>query len=99
MRRQAADALAAHGDAATEVAIARLGAVDPGTLEAAIRALGRIGSRRATQALSVLPEARCQAVARNLDWLRRLPHGPEREPWRALELAIEDHNRRMVAWS
>ena len=97
VRRQAADALAAHGDAATEVVIARLGAADPGTLEATIRALGRIGSRRATQALSALPGARCQAVARNLDWLRRLPHGPEREPWRALELAIEDHNRRMVS--
>ncbi len=97
VRQRAADALAAHGDAATEVAVARLGAVDPGTVEAAIQALGRIGSRRATQALSVLPEPMGQAVARNLGWLRLLPRGPEREPWRALELAIDDHNQRIVA--
>ncbi len=97
VRQRAADALAAHGKVATEIAITRLGAPDPGTVEAAIRALGRIGSRRATQALSALPEPMCQAVARNLGWLRLLPRGPEREPWRALELAIEDHNRRIVS--
>ena len=39
----------------------------------------------------------CEAVARNLGWLRLLPRGPEREAWRALELAIEDHNRRIVS--
>ena len=97
VRQQAADALAAHGDAATEIALGRLRATDPDTIEAAIRALGRIGSRRATRALSALPAQTCEPVARNLGWLRLLPRGPGREAWEALELAIEDHNRRMVS--
>ncbi len=96
VRERAADALASRGDAAIELAVAELSAADPGRVEAAVSTLGRIGSRRASEALSALPEPMCRDVARNLGWLRRLPAGPEHEPWLALELAIEDHNRRIV---
>jgi HEAT repeat protein len=97
VRERAADALATRGDAAIELALAGLKAADPDRVEAAIRTLGRIGSRRAAEALSALPEPMARDVARNLDWLRQLPPGPERAPWRPLELAIEDHNRRIVS--
>ncbi len=96
VRERAADALATKGDAALEIALAGLGAADPDLVEAAVRILGRIGSRRATEVLSALPQSMCQNVARNLGWLRRLPSGSEREPWLSLQLAIEDHNQRIV---
>ncbi len=97
VRERAADALAMHKEGAIELALAGLEAADPGRVEAAVRALGRIGSRRAIAALRALPEPLRRDVARNLGWLRQLPHGPERTPWLALELAIEDHNRRIVS--
>ncbi len=96
VRERAADALAAQGDAAIEPALAGLGAADPGRIEAAIRTLARIGSRRASEALGALPEPIGRDIVRNLGWLRRLPGGSEREPWLALAVALEDQNRRIV---
>ena len=96
VRQRAADALAAKGDRAIPSAAARLGARDPGVVEAAIRTLGRIGSRRAVTALHALLEPATREGLRNLEWLRRLPRGPEHRAWLALDLALEDHNRRIV---
>ncbi|MCC2664349.1 MAG: putative transcriptional regulator [Geminicoccaceae bacterium] len=96
VRQRAVQALAAKGDQATPLAAARLTATDPGVVEAAVRTLGRIGSRRAVAALSTLLEPARRDGIRNLAWLRRLPHGPEHREWLALELALEDHNRRIV---
>ena len=96
VRQRAVQALAAKGDQATPFAAAKLSATDPGVVEAAIRTLGRIGSRRAAAALSTLLEPARRDGLRNLEWLRRLPHGPEHREWLALELALEDHNRRIV---
>ncbi len=97
VRERATDALASHGDAAIELAAAELRTAEPDRVEAAVRTLGRIRSRRATAILSALPEPMCRDVARNLGWLRQLPRGPERAPWQALEVAIEDHNQRIVS--
>jgi hypothetical protein len=96
VRQRAAAALAAKGDRAIPGAAARLRARDPGVVEAAIRTLGRIGSRRAVAVLRALLEPTYRAGLRNLEWLRRLPRGPEHRAWLALELALEDHNRRIV---
>jgi hypothetical protein len=96
VRQRAVQALAARGDLATPFAAAKLSATDPGVVEAAIRTLGWIGSRRAAAALSLLLEPARRDGLRNLEWLRRLPHGPGHREWLALELALEDHNRRIV---
>jgi HEAT repeat protein len=96
VRQRAVAALAAHGDRATPFAAGQLAATDPGVTEAAIRALGRIGSLRAQAALSALLEPARRDGIRNLEWLRRLPHAAEHPAWLALELALEDHNRRIV---
>ena len=96
VRQRAAVALAAKGERAIPSAAAKLRARDPGLVEAAISTLGRIGSRRAVAALRALLEPACRDGLRNLEWLRRLPRGPEHRAWLALELALEDHNRRIV---
>jgi HEAT repeat protein len=96
VRQRAAAALAARGDRAIPIAARQLDATDPGVVEAAISTLGRIGSRRATQILGALLAPLYRAGIRNLDWLGRLPHGPEDRAWLALELTLRDHNRRLV---
>jgi HEAT repeat protein len=96
VRERAAEALAMQGDGAIPFVLADLDRTDPWRVEAAVRTLGRIGSRRAAAALGALPGPMCRDVVRNLGWLRQLPDGPGRTPWLALELAIEDHDRRIV---
>jgi hypothetical protein len=96
LREQAVRALAAQGDAALPLIATRLRSGEPATVEAAIRTLGRIGSPRARGALAALLETAYAEAARNLDWLRQLPQGAERQHWRALELVLEDRNQRIV---
>ena len=96
VRDKAVEAVAARGDPAIPLIAQRLRASQPATVEAAIRALGRIGSPHAGRALAALLETAYADAARNLDWLRQLPRGAERRHWRGLELALEDHNRRIV---
>jgi hypothetical protein len=96
VRERAAEALAMQGDGAIPFVLADLDRTDPWRVEAAVRTLGRIGSRRAAAALGALPGPMCRDVVRNLGWLRQLPDGPGRTPWLALEIAIEDHDRRIV---
>ena len=96
VRQRAAAALAAKGERAIPIAAARLDATDPGVVAAAIATLGRIGSRRATRTLSALLAPIARDGIRNLGWLRTLPRGPQHGAWQALELALLDHNRRIV---
>jgi HEAT repeat protein len=96
VRQRAAAALAAKGDRAIPIAARQLDATDPGVVEAAVSTLGRIGSRRATQTLGALLAPLYRDGIRNLDWLGRLPRGPEHRAWLALELTLQDHNRRIV---
>jgi len=96
VRQRAGAALAAKGDRAIPIAAAQLDSTDPGVVEAAISTLGRIGSRRATQTLGALLAPIYRDGIRNLGWLRRLPRGPEHRAWLALELTLQDHNRRIV---
>ena len=96
VRQRAAAALAAKGDRAIPIAAARLDATDPGVVAAAIATLGRIGSRGAIRTLSALLAPIYRDGIRNLGWLRKLPRGPEHGAWLALELALLDHNRRIV---
>ena len=96
VRQRAAAALAAKGNRAIPIAAALLDATDPGVVAAAIATLGRIGSRGAIRTLSALLAPNHRDGIRNLGWLRKLPRGPEHGAWLALELALLDHNRRIV---
>ncbi len=96
VRKRAADALAAHGDVAIDIAQARLSTARSEVAEAAIQVLGQIGSRRARAVLAASLQPVYRQVRRNLDWLQRLPPAPERRAWAALEFALLDHNRRIV---
>jgi HEAT repeat protein len=96
VRKRAVAALAAHGDAAIDIARVRLSASRPEVVETAIEVLGRIGSRRAREVLAASLQPIYQQARRNLDWLQRLPPSPERRAWAALELALIDHNQRLV---
>ncbi|HSA82203.1 MAG TPA: HEAT repeat domain-containing protein, partial [Geminicoccaceae bacterium] len=96
VRRRATEALARHGDAAVEIAAARLTDADDRVVKAAVHALGKIGSRRARGALEAFVEQRCALGVRHLSWLGQLPD-PRHDPrWRALRVILEETNRRTL---
>ncbi len=98
VRRTAAALLARFGAAAVPVAAARLASDRPEVVEAAIHALGGIGTRKAEQLLREHLRPLYRRVQLNLtavEALNRLPDTPD-GPRLALEAWLIDSNRRIM---
>ncbi|HET6521907.1 MAG TPA: cyclic nucleotide-binding domain-containing protein, partial [Geminicoccaceae bacterium] len=65
-------------------------------VESAVRCLGRIGSRRAREALAGFLRPRYARAERCLGLLRRLPPGRDRAAWAAFEIAVHDRSLRVL---
>lgn len=94
VREAAVVALAAYGELALPRAGELLQSPQPELVDAAIAVLGRIGTRRAEEELFEFMASEYRQVARNLNWLGRIPSSETR--WRALRTGIEDSNQRVI---
>jgi HEAT repeat protein len=96
VRREAADALAAHGDQAIGLLRDMPSDLPDDVWEATVWALGRMQSRPAQKMLRVLLAPTLERAAENAALLRQLPGARDPRLWRPLELALADSNARLV---
>ena len=94
VREGAAAALATYGERSLPVAASYLRSARPEVADAAISAIGRVGTRRAEEMLFEFMQADYRQVTANLRLLAEIPAG---EPnWGPLRIALEDSNQRIV---
>lgn len=98
VRNSAADALAEHGDASVAPVVDVMKCTGRLGQKAAVRTLGHIDTKQAREVLLEFLRPMCGQVALHMDWRSRLSPALAREAWTAFRVAMEDCDRRAVAW-
>jgi HEAT repeat protein len=93
VRLWAAKSLAAYGETGLSWAEERLRSPRTEVVEAAIAAIGQVGTRRAENLLFEHLKPNYALVQSSLRWQRSLP---ERKRWQLLKIAIQDFHARLI---
>lgn len=94
VRESAAYALAAFGERCLDLAAQYLNFSRAEVVDAAIAAIGRVGTKRAEERLFETMQGDYRRVSDNMRWLGEIP--TDEPGWAPLRIAIEDSNQRAV---